>query len=188
MNSFGKAIDGDLPAHSIGWDEAFAWCEMLNLYPYYQDNPFTEYGYVFRLPKVNEWREACVQVAVPQGYRSETPSSVFSLAPNELGFRGLFDNVSEWSIEAWSKQKVYWLPPQGFSSAKTSSEIKRAVTGGSWKQGQSSDVFAETAGSKTTRPVGGIEKGGTRTGFSKGTTSKYIGFRVVWGAKIRTIK
>ena len=134
-----------LPVHSISWDEAFAWCEMLNLYLQNLKGESFQSGhekkYVLRLPTVTELQTACDGGQPSFWCRSNSangPKTVKTKEDNKLGFYDLIGNVSEWSLEALDMNgKPYWEPPKCFSLHKHSFGVNRIYTGGSWNSYES---------------------------------------------------
>ena len=209
-----KAPVASLPVHFISWDEAFAWCEMLNIYAQQKDNiqqNESEKKYVLRLPTVSEWQTACGKGKSSFWYKSNSsngPQAVKTKEPNDLGFYDLLGNVSEWSLEALDVSgRPYWEPPRGFSLHRGYSDIRRIHLGGSWNSRESdcnpSRLNIGTGGTLTVSPYRSnnlnTAEGGTKTivthagietnriirQYVVGTKSTEIGFRVVFAPPIR---
>ena len=205
---YGKSQNNSqsLPIRSIGWHDAFAWCEMLNnklqedIIFQKEAKEFSEYKYVLRLPTVEEWRTACGTDLFNEEEDVDDVRPVESLVSNASGFCGLLNNVSEWSVESMdSGNKIGYKPPCGFSDENEDSDPfqkRRIYMGRSWKKESawnigglwtkkkediSNDVFITDGGGYgiEQRKEFGIPK--INRVYKQGTIDETIGFRVVWG-------
>ena len=196
--SIPKIQEKSLPVHSVSWDEAFAWCEMLNMYIRNNKEAVSpelkEQNFVIRLPTVAEWRTACGEensnsISRPAQNRSGTPQPVKSTPANALGFYDMLGNVSEWTADAMQPNRLpYWTEPRGFSYHKVASEIKRIHIGGSWKTDIANckpDLLEARPAARIFVMIPGIEVNRITEKYIQGFKSNEIGFRIVFAAPLQ---
>lgn len=149
-----KNIQNNMPVHSITWDEAFVWCEMLNRHINLNRQQFKENAFVLRLPTVDEWKKA--------------------RAFDNAKFKKLNNHLSEWTIEAMEANQHYYAAPQCFSKQKKA--LSRIHINDNM-------ISSEPAGIITNIELApGIEgKKRSIDQYSPGKGLPNIGFRVVWG-------
>nr|MCR4574617.1 SUMF1/EgtB/PvdO family nonheme iron enzyme [Lentisphaeria bacterium] len=172
--------DGNLPIRSVTWDEAFAWCEMLNVYIGMNRGQFKERDNVLRLPTVGEWQMACGPV-VP--LTNDVLHQIRTTAPNKQGFYDMLGNVSEWTIDAMVSDKYLYAPPQGFTQQSNIARLPRIHIGRSWQQNaKPSESYMFTANAKfiAVKKLPGAEVKQKTIIPISGYSSPEIGFRVIW--------
>ena len=187
-----------LPMHSVSWDEAFAWCEMLNMYVKSKEEAdlkeMVTKNYVIRLPTVKEWRSACGDdnkntVSWYSQNSSGTPHPVKAKEANSLGFYDLLGNVSEWTTDAMRPNGLpYWTGPRGFSYHKTVAALQRIHIGGSWKTNIvdcNPKLLTERSAARLVVLRTGIETNTIEERYIQGFKSKEIGFRIVFAAPLQ---
>ena len=175
-----ESDDGNLPIRSVTWDEAFAWCEMLNIYIRMNRGQFKEKDNVLRLPTVGEWQMACGSV-VP--LTNDVLHQIRTTAPNKQGFYDMLGNVSEWTIDTIVSGKHLYAPPQGYSQQSNIARLPRIHIGRSWQQNaeqSESYIFAAKADFIVAGKGQGAEVKEKKIRTISGDISPEIGFRVIW--------